>query len=250
MTIQEAIEILEKKKSQTNDQRLQNRLDSLINDIYEYFGRSDTVNEKIEQTLNNADTTLKSVNYTWVMRLNEAFLLMKHRQTCKQYLVEHKNKIDGETAQWWTSIGQGIFGVISIIFTFLFAFGVIPKEIFGPLGDGNNSDALYYIIGTIGQQIFVLILAIIIGIINKKRMNKKYGDLDFTFEELLAVKYENQPIRLKYLSPLAAKTANNIIIALGKDSQASGNNSFKTSGDHSPIIVNKGVETETETETD
>lgn len=239
MTIKEAVEILEKKKSQNNDEKLQNRIDSLINDLREYFGDSDVIDQQIAKTIQDCNTSLVCINYAWIMHLSESFMLMKRRSECRNYLSNNKGKIDGETAQWVTTVAQGVIGIVSAVFAVLFAMGIIPN-VFGKLGESQNTDAFYYVIGTIGQQAIALAVGIIIGIINKCRIKKKYKNLNVSFEELLAVKYEDNLIRLRILSPIASEISGNIIVAIGKNSQASGRDSNKTSGDNSPIISGNG----------
>lgn len=212
MTISKAIEILKDKKSQTSDAKVQNRIDSLINDLYEYFGNGDCVEPEIAEELNDINTRIFQPDYGWVMALHEKFVLMKRRSECKKYLADHGNKIDGETAQWATTWIQGFIGLFSIVFTFLFAYGVIPDSLFGTLGDSQNTDALYYIIGTFGQQIVALVIAIVVGIINSRHRKSKYADSEYSFEELLAVKYADSPVKLSLISPAARKIRDNQII--------------------------------------
>ena len=226
MTVNKAIEILKDKQSQTNDVKLQNRIDSLISDLVEYFGNSDYVEPEIAKKLNDINTRAFQLDYGWVMDLHEEFIIMKRRSGCRKYLATHNNKIDGETAQWITTFVQGAIGVISILFTFLFALGVIPN-VFGVLGESTNSDAFYYIIGTLGQQIVALIIGIVIGIINRiRRKNKYYSNSKYSFEELLAVKYENEPKKLWLLSP-AASRMRDCQIAIGNDNRQSQRNKGK-----------------------
>lgn len=214
MTIRESINILENKKSQTNDDKLKNRLDSLISDLYEYFGESDVVDKQIAESIINCNSAICSIDYTWVLHLNEAFFLMKRRAECKKF-VNEKGKIDGETAQWWTTVTQAFVGIISIIITFLFVFEIIPKTAFGVLGESDNSDALYYIIGTIAQQLVALGVIIVIFFVNKHYVKKKYKDADFSYEELLATKYEDSPMKLMLFSPSAMGIRNHQIKIVG-----------------------------------
>ena len=198
MTIQEAIKILENMNSRISDEKTKKRLDGVILDVSQFFGNMYEINDmSIVEQINNANSSISCVNYLWVTHLHEMFLCLKHKSDCKEQLERQENKVDGETAQWWTTIIQGIIGVLSVIFTILFALGVMPN-VFGVLGENQNSDALYYIIGTIGQQLVALGVAFIVGIINRSRNNKKYNGKSNSFEELLAVKYEKNP-KLRYL---------------------------------------------------
>lgn len=214
MTIRESINILENKKLQTNDDKLNKRLDSLISDLYEYFGESDEVDKQIAESIKSCDSSICSIDYTWVLHLNEAFLLMKRRAECKKF-VNEKGIIDGEKAQWLTTGAQSIVGIISIIITFLFVFEIIPKSAFGVLGESGNSDALYYIIGTIAQQFVALVAVIVIFFVNKHYVKKKYKNADFSYEELLATKYEDSPMKLMLFSPSAMGIRNHQIKIVG-----------------------------------
>lgn len=202
MTIKDIKQILNDKQNQTDDGKLKNRIASLISDLEEYFGNSDNVDQNIEKAVKAIDSLSSPVDYNYIMKLNEAFISMKRRFECGQRLKGNSNKIDGETAQWITTIVQGVVGVASVILTLLFALNVFPN-IFGGLS--GDKDSLYYIIGTIGQQAVALVIAIIIGVVNRCRRNKKYKGEDFAFEELMAVKYAENPKTLWLLSPAAAK---------------------------------------------
>ena len=80
---------------------------------------------------------------------------------------------------------------------------------FGALG--ANSDTFYYIVGTVGQQVVALAVAIVIGVINRKRRDKMYIGKDFSFEELLVTKYGNKK-GLWLLSPSVAEISKNIFV--------------------------------------
>ncbi len=216
MTVSEAKEILKNIKDRTPESKLKNRIGGIIFDLTNWFGCSDEIdNKSIVRLLKNADSSIGKVDSTWITKLTALLLNEKRWFECKNEIDKNNKKIDGETAQWWTTILQGIIGLVSVVFTVLFALGKIPN-IFGVLGEDKNTDALYYIIGTVGQQAVALLLAIIIGICNRRGKKKKYRGKDLSFEELMAVKYEDKTRILKILSPTAA------IIASGKGKVAGG----------------------------
>lgn len=208
MTIAEAKSSLKKiKEERIENTKVKKRIDALIGDIDELFANVDEIDEYIVNTIDYADSDTGSVDYDWIIRLHEMFLQMKHRMHCQNQLNKNNGRIDGETSQWLTTVIQSVLGIASAIFTVLFALGIIPN-VFGVLGENQNTDAFYYIIGTIVQQVVALVVGIIIGIINKQRIKKyknkgAYGD--FSFEELLAAKYSDKPKLLWLLSPAAAK---------------------------------------------
>ena len=147
---------------------------------------------------------------------------------CKQYLCTHKNKIDGEAAQWATTIVQGIVGAISLIFAFLIGFKVLPN-IFG-----KDTDTLYYIIGTVGQQIVAVVVAVVIAVINKKRLRSKYNNSAYSFEELMSVKYAESKVTLflpANIKTLIAGNGNNykskVIVKPGAKYSQGNNNTVK-----------------------
>lgn len=151
------------------------------------------ISEKLEILLADFSSIMdNSIKDRWAENVYIAVLSMKRRQDCREQLKKDNEKIDGETAQWVTTIAQGIMGVISIVVAFLFVFEVIPKGRLGELG--KDGDSLYFVIGTIGQQLIALIIAIIIGCINRYRIKRKYKDIE-NFEDLLEAKYEGKPIK-------------------------------------------------------
>ena len=213
MTIEEAIKELEIIKENNPNVKIKKRLDGLIMDLDRFFVKPNEIDEIMAEKIKYGTSDINNVNYDWVAQLHESFMLLKRQIECKNKLEKNKGKIDGETAQWITTSVQGVLGIISTVLVVLFALKIIPN-VFGKLGEDGNSDALYYVIGTITQQAAALVLAIIIGLINKKRMKKKYEQSEFSFEELLAIKYQSQPAKLKFLLPVYGHHN-----AIGKDSK-------------------------------
>ena len=246
MTIAEAKSSLKKiKEERIADTKVKKRIDALIGDLDELFANVDEIDKYIVNTIEYADSDTGSVDYNWVISLHEMFLQMKHRMRCQNQLQnqlnKNKGKIDGETSQWVTTAIQSVLGIASAIFTILFALGIIPN-VFGVLGENQNTDAFYYIIGTIVQQLVALVVGIIIGIINKHRIKKyenngTYGDS--SFEELLAFKYADRPKMLWLLSPTARKMRDcqfahgpNIRQSQGNKAKAkSGGKAYQNAGD-------------------
>ncbi len=209
MKVIEVIDFLESKRLQTNDTQLQNRIVSLIGDLNKYFGTDDEINDEIVSMIDRYQTNLSPLDYNSVIELNEMFIFMKHRRQCSKFLNDNHGVIDGEKAQWVTTIIQGIVGLVSVVFAVLIAFKIIPLKSFGALG--ANSDTFYYIVGTVGQQVVALAVAIVIGVINRKRRDKMYIGKDFSFEELLVTKYGNKK-GLWLLSPSVAEISKNIFV--------------------------------------
>lgn len=156
------------------------------------------ISDRLNNILDAESKLLGCYKGKWAEDVYVAVVEMKRYSDCKKQLARDNGRIDGETAQWVTTIVQGVIGAISTILTILFALGKIPN-LFGKLGESQNSDALYYVIGTVGQQVVAVVIALIIGIINRARTRKAYDNQDFSFEELLAVKYEDKPKTLAFL---------------------------------------------------
>lgn len=238
MTIQNAIEKLQNiSANRTEDKEVKGRLKYIIADLTrdsEAPCADDEINEAVAKLIENADSTYSTINMSWVRNLERFVLNMFWFRKCKDKLAKSKNKIDGETAQWVTTIFQGVIGVISVVLTILFALGIIPN-VFGTLGEDRNSDALYYIIGTVAQQAVALLTAIIIGIINHVRMKRKYKNRDFTFEELMAVKYENKRAVRWVLSPSASILAQYAkscgALSVGNYGKSKNGNVYNNAGD-------------------
>lgn len=215
MTISEAIIKLKKIKDNVKDDYVKDMLSCTIEDLTNYkklFGDGE-LNEAFSNKIGNISSLDSPPDRSKARDLCSYVLSMCHYKECKRELDNNKRIIDGETAQWWTTAIQGVIGIVSIVFTILFALQIIPN-VFGKLGE--DDDAFYFIIGTAGQQIVALALAVVIGIINKRRHQKMYENKDFSFEELVAAKYENEPVKRWLLLPYAKKISNSKVV-LGDD---------------------------------
>ncbi len=164
-----------------------------VNSLNRCGDDSSPVSSRLNDLLNNFSILDDSGRERWAENVYIAVVAMKRKDLCKQEIKQKNGKIDGETAQWITTAVQGVLGVASVVFTVLFALGIIPKDSFGELGE--NSDAFYYLIGTICQQVVAFVIAIVIGLWNRCVIRKKYANQTFTFEELMSVKYEGKPVK-------------------------------------------------------
>lgn len=176
-------------------------LEVAINELNKCGDSWDSVSERLDLVLSNYSLLNNDLKEKWPEDVYLAVVEMKHKIKCLKQINAKNGKIDGETAQWITTITQGFLGVVSMVFAILFALKIIPN-IFGELGE--NGDALYYCIGTFVQQFVAFILAIIIGIVNRCRIKKKYNSV-ISFEELLATKYGENSIKTRFLFPTYAR---------------------------------------------
>jgi hypothetical protein len=207
MTVKEAVGGIE--RATFTDKMAEVLFDASLERLVAY--KSNFPDEQVSDAIKNAATKISNKGVldqanerTFASDLNEAVTVFFRQKKVKQVLHDNEEKIDGETAQWLTTIIQGVVGVLSLAFAFLIGFKVIPN-IFG-----EDGDSLYYVVGIICQQVIALIVAITVGIINKIKIKKKYAEKPYSFEELMAAKYEDKSVQKAFLPSASKVIINNI----------------------------------------